>query len=688
MKTENFPILKIFIPFIIGIIAAYKLDFSHTTIIISLIVLLVAILLSVILFVLKSYKLQFVLFCSISVTFFSIGTLTALIKLQPPQTNKNEVSGNYILRLNSEQSIKEKSVKFEAEVINSDNRDLVNQKVILYIVKCAESLELKYGDVIAANTTFSRIKLPNNLDCFDNQKFMRRRKIYFTGYIGNDRWKYFGASPASLIKKTSQDTRARMTQIYESAGMTGDELSILKAILLGDDETLDPELKLSYSSAGVSHILCVSGMHVGIIFMIINFLLQPLDLFKTTRIIKLLIVTISIWAYANITGLAPSVSRSATMFTFVAFGQILRRNTTVFHSLYASAFILLILNPLLLFEVGFQLSYLAVFGIVLFQPVLFKSLCFKSKIINYFWELITVSLAAQIGTFPISVFYFSQFPNYFVISNLCVITLSFVIVISGVVLLPISFIPLIAEYLSEMLTLEIKIMNKIIVTIKQLPFSTTNNIDYSLMQVIIIYAIIFALYLFVTDYKKSFFWYLLLFCTSLAVSFPIKKMTILKKCDFRTLHINNCTAIVFNYKGQCVILSDSIKSKGDKLFEYNIKNYVKKRTLNTEIVSFDSTFFDNEYICKRGNLVRFNKNNYLIVSDECPYFDSLFGLDIDYLILRHNPKIPPEQLLKKNIGISVIADGSNRHYLVEKWRKCCNLYGLDFTYTGDIYVND
>lgn len=688
MKTENYPIVKIFVPFIVGIITAYKLDFSYTKIIISLIILLITSLLSIILFVLKSYKLQFVLFCSISVTFLSIGFLTTLIKLQPPQINKNEVLGNYIVRLNSEQSIKEKSVKFEAEVLKAENNEFVNQKVILYFVKRNESLELKYGDVIAVNTLFSRIKPPNNLDCFDNQKFMQRRRIYYTGYVGNDKWKCLGTSPTYLIKKISQDTRIRMTKIYESTGMTGDELSILKAILLGDDDTLNPDLKLSYSSAGVSHILCVSGMHVGIIFMIINFLLQPLELFKTTRILKLLIITITIWAYANITGLAPSVSRSATMFSFVALGQILQRNTNVFHSLYASAFILLLLNPLLLFEVGFQLSYLAVFGIVLFQPILFKLLCFKNIIIDYFWELITVSLAAQIGTFPISIYYFSQFPNYFIISNLCVITLSFVIVISGVVLLPISLIPLIAEYLSKLLTLEIKIMNKIIVTIKQLPYSTTENIDYNLTQVIFIYATILTLYLLLTEYKKSFFWYACLLFTSLALSFPLKKILILNRSDFRALHIKNCTALVFNHNGQCVIFSDSITSKSDKLFDYNLKNYVKKRTLNTEIVNIDTVCFDNNFICKRENLIRCNEKNYFILSDRNCQLDNFPLFEIDYLLLRHNTAISLEKLLNHKVSFSVIADGTNRHYFIEKWRKCCDYYDVNFTYTGDIYVNN
>ena len=166
-----------------------------------------------------------------------------------------------------------------------------------------------------------------------------------------------------------------------------------------------------------------------------------------------------VWLYAHITGLAPSVTRSATMFTFVAVGQLLQRNTNVFHSLFASAFILLVVNPLLIFEVGFQLSYLAVAGIVLFQPKLAAVYRCRTRIGRYFWELLTVSVAAQLGTSPVSIYYFAQFPNYFMLSNLSVIALSFAVIITGVVLLPVSFIPLIPKYLTWILTMEIKAMN-------------------------------------------------------------------------------------------------------------------------------------------------------------------------------------------------------------------------------------
>jgi len=185
---------------------------------------------------------------------------------------------------------------------------------------------------------------------------------------------------------------------------------------------------------------------------------------------------------------------------------MLRRNTNIFHSLFASLFILLIINPLLIFETGFQLSYTAVFGIVIFQQKFVGLWEPKSKIINYFWNLITVSVAAQLATFPLSVYTFGQFPNYFLLANLSVITLSFVVVVSGVCLLAVSFIPVVSNCLAWLLTREIRLMNFLIQSIEKLPGSVTENIHITWVQMLLIYLCIIFFYLLFQKKKKIYYW--------------------------------------------------------------------------------------------------------------------------------------------------------------------------------------
>ena len=686
VKIENYPIVKILLPYVIGIIVAYYGDFSDEVcrgigVAMATVFLLVCVLTFV-----KSYRWRVVQTVTMALVFFLVGIFLTNMRFHPAlQDDCFEKSRDWVVRVASEPTPREKSVKVEAEVLQDADNKIVKGTVLLYLQPSAGAGALRYGDLLLVHTHLSRILPPCNPDAFDNQLYMRRRGIYYMGFVREEAWKRFGSAPANPLKSVAQKARNRLTDIYVTSGMSGDELGILKAILLGDDDTLDPELKASYASAGVSHILCVSGMHVGVIFMIINFLLKPLDLFRTSRIVKTVLVLLVIWHYAHITGLAPSVTRSATMFTFVVVGQLLRRHTNVFHSLFASAFILLVINPLLLFEVGFQLSYLAVSGIVLFQPKLSALYNCRTRVGKYFWELLTVSIAAQIGTSPISIYYFAQFPNYFILSNLSVIALSFVVIITGVTLLPISFIPLIAKWLSWLLTWEIGIMNRIIVFIERLPHAVTQNIDYHIVQVILLYGVIGLFCLLLHRWSRKVFWTTGVVFTLFVFSFAVKKEIWHHETEFMPYHIRKCSAVSFHWKGQTVLFSDSIRSEKDKLYQYNIKNHARKHRLSGPLVPFDTAAFDTPFLCKRGNFIRFCDKTYYILTHKQKIVNNVNQktVPVDCLLLRQNPRQLPDEVMEVLPFREVVADGSNTLFYIDRWRLFCEEKGIPFTYTGD-----
>ena len=686
MKLENYPILKLLVPYVIGIMIAYFGDFPdnvcHTIYGLTLILFAITLSCSFV----KAYKWRAVPTAVMGTTFVFVGILLTNMHFHPPlPKNLMEKTTDWVVQVTEEPTPREQSVKVVANVLQTYDNQNLTSKILLYFQPSDKTHELRYGDLILVHTNLSRIESPHNPDAFDNQLYMRRRGIYYSGFVRNGAWQCIGHRPANRLTAAAQAMRNYLKNIYIATGMSGNEFDILKAILLGDDDTLDPELKAAYSSAGVSHILCVSGMHVGILFMIINFLLKPLDLFRTSHIFKTILVMLVIWLYAHITGLAPSVTRSACMFTFVAIGQLLRRNTNVFHSLFASMFILLIINPLLLFEVGFQLSYLAVAGIVLFQPKLTVIYRYRTRIGKYFWELLTVSVSAQLITAPISIYYFAQFPNYFILSNLSVITLSFVVIITGVALLPVSLFSSIAHYLSALLTLEIKLMNKIITFIEKLPGSVTENIDYRLPQVLLLYGVILFVCLWFNQKHRKLLWSSTICFTLFCVSFPIKEWKLCQEKSFLAYHIRKSSALEFNYHGQTILFADSIRHKEGKLYQYNIRNHARRIHSQITFVNMDTSQFDCPFLCKRGNYIRFEEKNYCILTQKQKIMkcENALMLRIDCLILRQNPRMDPVELYAIMPFGEVVADGSNTLFYIDRWRVFCEKNRIPFTYTGE-----
>ena len=179
---------------------------------------------------------------------------------------------------------------------------------------------------------------------------------------------------------------------------------MVSALILGQQQDISKEILNDYQYAGAIHILSVSGLHVGFILLFLTFLLKPIPKNKLGNTIRLIIIIICLWGFAILAGLSPSVIRSVTMFSFVAVGMYLKRSTNIFHTLLVSMFLILFFQPSFLFDVGFQLSYLSLFFILWLQPLLSNIWTPKNKIVNYFWDILTVSFAAQIGAFPLSIF--------------------------------------------------------------------------------------------------------------------------------------------------------------------------------------------------------------------------------------------------------------------------------------------
>jgi len=615
MNFSHFPVLKALCPYFFGIICGYFLPAKEINLLFCIILLFFFCIIFILFYHKKNYYLQCVLTGMLLFSFIVAGYLSIFFHFHknPETVNSEKLTQKqtWVAEIRELPREREKSYKVIAKLYAlNDSTFWITKKVILYFQKDTVIKNCRVGDKLIVNTKLSFIEPPKNPYQFDYKKFTQRKGIYLTGYAHAYSWEKIENSKKITVKRYASYLQRLLSHKLVESGLTPAEFSVAAAILLGNDETLEPELRASYAATGVSHILCVSGMHVGVIFMILGFLLKPLDSTVKSRFIKNIILLLAVWLYANITGLAPSVTRSSTMFSFVIVSKFLRRKTNVFHSLFASLFILLSINPVLLFEMGFQLSYLAVFSIVLFQNKITKCYKPKTKVVNYFWELSAVSLVAQCATAPIATYYFGQFPNYFLLTNLFIIPLSFAMTVTGVATLAFSFSEFISKGFGFLLNLELKIMNTVVFYVEKLPGALSTNISINYLQVLVLYALFIAFLILKKNRKQLILCLLVL----INIFFLIRTFDTVKykqHIEVVNYNISKCAAFQFCHNGQAILVSDSIHNTEDKRYQFNIQNHDRIMRLQNKFINIDEDF-ENAAFCKKGNYIFYRDTIYIL----------------------------------------------------------------------------
>ncbi len=345
------------------------------------------------------------------------------------------------------------------------------------------------GQLIRVSKAPERVSAPRNPHEFDYRAFLARKGIHFRQFIGKDFQVLEKAGELSLEFFLVNFRNLLATRLRDQIPDPQSE-QIALALLLGQKQSLDRDLREGYVQTGVMHILAVSGLHVGIIYALFLGLLKPLRLSKKWSRIYLLFVVLLIWVYAVVTGLSPSVVRAATMFSLLSLGQLRERKPSIFNILAFSAMLMIAVNPEVIYEVGFQLSYLAVAGIVLIQPLILNWWLPRNRILEYFWQLTAVSLAAQLATFPLSVFYFHLFPTYFLLGNLLIIPLAFLIMQVGVPLILFGWVPYFGDGLGWFLSKLIWCQNQLIQLLQLLPWGKIDRLTISPLSMILFWIVL------------------------------------------------------------------------------------------------------------------------------------------------------------------------------------------------------
>lgn len=678
------PFVRLVLPLVTGIIVAAFLPFLipfSLPLILGLTI--IFLFLSFLKLIHTRYLYRWIYGAFMSLLFFIYGyeiTVLNTEKLLPHHYSYIHSKGDKIIAMVAEPTVaKEKSLKavLEVKAIIKDKRYInSNGKILVYIQKDSISEKIQYGNLILFYATLAEISPPQNPSEFNYKQFLSFHRVYQQVYLKNNVYRILDDSPRNNIIGFACGARNYLMKIFEKYKISGNEYSVASALMLGSREEIDKELVQAYSSSGALHVLSVSGLHVGVIFIVMTYILIFLDKMKYGTIIKTILLLFGLWFYAILTGLSPSVVRAATMFSFVVVGKAGKWNTNIYNILACSAFFLLLINPYLIMEVGFQLSYLAVIGIVFIQPKLnhlwdpYIPIAgkFGNWIITQVWAITTVSIAAQLATFALGLLYFHQFPNYFLFSNLVVIPLSTLIIYCGVLLFVVSPFEFISEYIAVVFKECIVLLNKSVVLVEQLPYSLLQGISISLVETWLIYILIILMLSFFILQKIKFARYFFIILIFLLAYQIFESHLQRKQKKFVVYNISKTSAIDFIDGRKNYLLSDSSFINNESRILFHVRHHWWDLGLR------DNLFFDfqrtkeikGKNLFLQDGFAQFHEKRFAFINKNFNPFKTEKKTKLDYIIISGSPGITVEKLKECfEVGM-IIIDASNAFYATEK----------------------
>jgi len=550
--------------------------------------------------------------------------------------------------------------KYIANVIGFEG-ERVDGKVLLNIQ--IDSLKLlEVDDNIYIKANFETLKGPLNPYYFDYKNYLRKKQIHYQVFVNSSSILKLNKR-YSTLKGRAAEFRGKVNNALIKNGFKENELAVINALLLGQRKGISKDLLQNYANAGAIHILAVSGLHVGIILLILNFIFNPLERLRNGKMIKLIVVVSLLWVFAFIAGLSASVVRAVTMFTAVAIGWQVNRPTNVYNTLIISMFLLLLIQPYFLFDVGFQLSYLAVFSIVWIQPQLYKIWKPKWKVLDYFWKLLTVSFAAQFGILPLSLFYFHQFPGLFFLSNLIIIPVLGLILTIGFIVILLSLIDLLPAFLATLYNSMIRFMNSFVEWIGLQEEFLFQNISFSFLMILASYGLIIFGIRFVEKKNHLRFVCFLVSVLILQGVFVFEKYKVLTTDEFIIFQKSRYTILGERQGNELIVYHtlDSIKYSNDKIID-------QYKLGAGEIGVEGNSSFPKVYTFKE---------NIILVIDSLGIYQ-LLNLKPDVVLLQNSPKINLSRMLDRLNPKIVVADGSNYKSYVRNWQSICEQKNTPF----------
>jgi competence protein ComEC len=530
-------------------------------------------------------------------------------------------------------------------------------KSIVYL-RNDSSVKFNLGNTLLLNTTFSHVNEPKNPNEFDYKTFLENRNIFHVVYgTTNDAHVFSKPNNKYSITNIGVQIKSHLISVLRNSNLSQSAFSICSALLVGYDDEIDSEVMQSFSHSGTLHILSVSGMHTGVLYAILIYIFSLFDKYDRYKKTKFVFVLSFLCLFVVVTGLSPSVLRAALMLGLILFGKTFYKQGNAYNTLLFSAFLLLLINPYLIKDVGFLLSYCAVVGIMYFYPILAKLYVFENKIVQWLWTSVLISVAATVFTLPISLYFFHQFPIWFVFSNLLIIPISMLLMLGAALFLVLYKI----VFLNQLLVYLINGTTSMMLWLAQL----TDNPNYGFIDFItftktdiLFLSLVIALSLLIIA-NKQYKHVLILCCiiiTWLSVSI-FDTFQQKQEKEFVVFHVKQKTVFALR-------LGQTIYAHFDDISPKEFQRYVKPYLLTisnlkvvdtkANVLQLDSTYIVNNR--QNESLSKTLTAKYILISKDAP------------LELTTNYKSKP----------MVIADCSNSYKFVKQLKKQCALLEVPF----------
>lgn len=556
-------------------------------------------------------------------------------------------------------------------------------KLLLYFRKDSALPQLQYGDRIAFTKPLQPIKGAGNPGAFDYSAYCARQGIHHQVYLKHGEFAVL--SPGSFPWLSTKNLMVTVYHLREKIlghlrkNIPGTkECGLAEALLIGYKDHLDQQLVQAYSETGVVHVIAISGLHLGLVYLLLTLICKPFGKHTTAQWLKPLLIISGLWLFSLLAGASPSVLRSAVMFTCLAAGDAMARTSSPYNSLAASAFLLLCYQPTWLWDTGFQLSYAAVLSITLFQQPIYHLFYFHQKLYDLIWKLVAGTLAAQILTLPITLYYFHQFPLLFLFTNLVAIPLSSLILLGEIFLCAIAYIPLISQLTGQALHWLIRLLNNYIETFSNLSWSTINNLEISLPQVWLMYGCIAAVSAWLLHRHKRM---LIISLCGWAIYAGMDLAAAVQASQQQKLivyHVPQFQAVDFIMGRKFLFKGDSGLLNNRPLQAFHLAparcRYQVKAVLQPG------------HVAMKGPLVQFGNKSILFIDptfginlnrrNEPPNKPAAGRIPVDLIILSHNPPIHLETLAALFSCKQLVIDGSNTPWKAAGWLQDCKRLGI------------
>ena len=637
---SEYPFLRILIPFVLGLLTGSE---TKPVSIIPLIIIYTFLLLSETIKPSIRWKYKKGIGLLLHLHLFLLGFNCNSFQTKPQLDNQG--IKEYIIHLVQLDNPGEKYNRYISKIyLKNDVHKIHYFNAYTYVSSSLKDAGM--GDVVLTTNKPKLIQIVYNPGSFDFAAFAKQNNIQYTVFLNNNQEWIKLKHQENRVLSIIHLARNWIVKTLQSQLNNPLEAGLTEALLIGYKEDLDQQLQDQYTLTGVSHIIAVSGMHLGLIFSVLASCFNLITRRKLARYLGFGLILPLLWTFALISGASASVLRSVMVFSIVLWGNVLLKKPGSMNALFASAFILLVLNPSFIRDIGFQLSYAAVLSILIYEPLISKWLYLKNKLLKLLWSMVSITLAAQILTTPLVLIHFKQFPVLFLITNMVAVPISNLVLLLTILLcfMDMFFLPTIP--VTFIIHWCLQMMNGYIQKVAKIPFNSI-QIQTTLPFTICFFVAIACLTHFLLTKKKSSPLPFLSVCFLLVLIYQIEQHQLRRTKRILVLHVNNATCIVHQHGNQGILLASTKFTSNKSSF---------KRQLRT-----------------LGNTLGITKWKLYTIKDQSALIELKRQKAVGQALLlagftQSTPSI--QQLIaERERPIQLIADGSNKLWKIKQWEK-------------------